>query len=520
MEHTIAPTTQTLEGIDVIPRGRIGRFIVEREIGHGSVGTVYQFRDPLIGRKVAIKVLKPLMPADERQAFEKYFIQEARAAGRLNHPNIVTIYDADKTDDLLYIAMEHLEGKELRDLIVNGHTFNYRQIADMMARVAKALDYAHQNGVIHRDIKPANIFIVGKYTPKVLDFGIAGASRQAVDFDATLGETTVSERKLIGTPSYMSPEQTRAENVDARTDIFSLGVVLYQLLCGQLPFKGENLQDLFESIEYDMPVPPNEIRSDVPPRLAYIAGKAMAKKPTDRYATAGDMAADLNRYIAKERTNQIIATLREPDDGKSAAQGSAAQNKSSATLKDKWLQRIIGTVIVVVTAAIGVYLWGSKNIESKDAALQSAAQPASSKISSGKIAKAKAPSSKLIEPSAAPVNAEQTINTPEENSSAPKLAAEAGNETKQEAKVEIKPAAKSRQKSSTATVAAMGTVAIAVTPWGEVYVDGKSKGVAPPLSKLTLPAGTHRIEIRNGEDKYTTKIRVTAGNETKVGHQF
>ncbi|MGZ3238778.1 MAG: serine/threonine protein kinase [Burkholderiaceae bacterium] len=301
--------SQSLPDADSLPKGRIGRFIVEREIGKGSVGTVYQFRDPLIGRKVAIKILNPQLPPDQRKLFEKHFIQEARAAGRLNHPNIVTVYDADTTDDLLFIAMEYLEGSELREIISNGHQYSYKQIADMIARVANALDYAHQNGVIHRDIKPANIFIIGKNTPKVLDFGIASASRQLTDPDATLGVATVSERCVLGTPSYMSPEQTRAEIVDARTDIFSLGVVLYQLLCGELPFKGDTIQDLLENIEYESPVPPHDIRPDVPIRLAYIAGKALSKKPSDRYATAAEMAKDLNRYIAKEHTNQIIATL-------------------------------------------------------------------------------------------------------------------------------------------------------------------------------------------------------------------
>ena len=268
----------TLSNPTLIPKGRIGRFVYESEIGHGSVGIVYLFRDPMIGRKVAIKVLNPQLPANQRQIFEKHFIQEARAAGRLNHPNIVTVYDADKTGDLLFIVMEYLEGKELSEMLASGHQFSYKQIADMIGRIAQALDYAHDNGVIHRDIKPANIFIVGNSTPKVLDFGIASASRQLSDADSTLGEDQVSERRLLGTPNYMSPEQAKSAVVDARTDIFSLGVMLYQLLCGQLPFKGKDVPGILHAITHDAAIPPQEIKSDVPLRLARIAAKALAKK--------------------------------------------------------------------------------------------------------------------------------------------------------------------------------------------------------------------------------------------------
>jgi serine/threonine protein kinase len=143
----------------LIPKGRIGRFIYESEIGQGSIGIVCLFRDPMIGRLVAIKVLNPQLPVNQRQLFEKHFIQEARAAGRLNHPNIVTVYDADKYGDLLYIAMEYLQGQELSYHIAKKHAFSYKHIAEIISKIANALDYAHENGVIHRDIKPANIFI-------------------------------------------------------------------------------------------------------------------------------------------------------------------------------------------------------------------------------------------------------------------------------------------------------------------------------------------------------------------------
>lgn len=501
---------QSLPDIDLIPKGRIGRFIVEREIGQGSVGTVYEFRDPLIGRKVAIKILKPLLQSDQRQVFEKHFIQEARAAGRLNHPNIVTVYDADKSDDVLFIAMEYLEGRELRDILAGGHQFTYKQIADMVARIANALDYAHKNGVIHRDIKPANIFIVGKYTPKVLDFGIASASRQITDQEASLGFATLSDRRLIGTPSYMSPEQTRAEIVDGRSDIFSLGVVLYQLLCGELPFKGETIPELLESIEYDSPIPPHDIRTDVPSRLAYIAGKALAKKPGDRYATAGEMANDLNRFIAKERTNQIIATLRNPIDENGAAAASPIKEKLANKLP--LLMGVAGLVLVVTA---GIAAWASHKVVPQKAALDPVAQVDSRTA----ITKESTENKLTASPQAVEKKSESAVTAPvpptsKKNSSDKKVDAHS--------KLAAKADKKSKQVAVAATpaAAATGTLLIAVTPWGEVFVDGKSKGVAPPLSHLTLPVGTHTVEIRNGEEQYAAKINVTPDNEVKVGHRF
>ncbi len=522
---TYSPS-QSVQDIGSIPRGRIGRFIVEREIGKGSVGTVYQFRDPLIGRKVAIKILNPQLPSDQRRLFEKHFIQEARAAGRLNHPNIVTVYDADKADDLLFIAMEYLEGRELRDMIASGYQFSYKQIADIIARVANALDYAHQNGVIHRDIKPANIFIVGKQTPKVLDFGIASASRQIADPEASVGFATLTERRLLGTPSYMSPEQTRAETLDARTDIFSLGVVLYQLLCGELPFKGENIQDLLENIEYESPVPPQDIRPDVPMRLAYIAGKALAKKPADRYATAGEMANELNRYIAKERTNQIIATLRDPNNAKAIdiekRNAPVPETTDVERKKDpNQLPVFAGVAVLAIFVAVSIVAWFSHRIDPKATPDMAAAEHVV------KMEKNTSIPDKIAQPVVEKANPPMPDPVVDSASAKPVAVVHEAkvSESKPAASAVAKVASKTTHASAAAIKAvhastAVGAVQIAVTPWGEVFVDGKSKGVAPPLSRLSLPVGAHNVEIKNGDDHYAVKIQVTSDNEIKVGHHF
>jgi eukaryotic-like serine/threonine-protein kinase len=496
----------SLSNPTLIPKGRIGRFVYEREIGKGSVGIVYLFRDPLIGRKVAIKVLNPQLQANQRQLFENQFIQEARAAGRLNHPNIVTVYDADKTGDLLFIVMEYLEGKELLEMLNEGHQFSYKQIADMVARIANALDYAHENGVIHRDIKPANIFISGTSTPKVLDFGIASASRQLADLDATLGHDPLSERRLLGTPNYMSPEQTKSEELDARTDIFSLGVVLYQLLCGQMPFKANDVPGLLHAIAHDAAIPPHEIRADVPLRLARIAAKALAKKPSERYQRAADMARDLNRFLEKERTERIIAKIQNPDQSKADLTQLATPNKPgnapkmSALAQRKAMQMLGLGLALILIVWLFVIVSSQKPPIAPDAQKTVVASPALASPESQ-------PTSVLPNPVPAE---EATSLKANEHEETPVIVAKHVSKPKPApilAKVE-------------APVLKTGSVSIAVSPWGEVFIDGQSKGVAPPLNRVSLSVGNHRIEIKNGDDSYAVNIDVNSEKEAKVGHRF
>lgn len=488
-----------------IPKGRIGRFVYEKEIGQGSVGIVYQFRDPLIGRKVAIKILNPQLPANQRQLFEKHFIQEARAAGRLNHPNIVTVYDADKTGDLLFIVMEYLEGKELREMLSEGHEFNYKQIADMVARVANALDYAHENGVIHRDIKPANIFISGTTTPKVLDFGIASASRQITDVDATLGHDQLSERRLLGTPNYMSPEQTRSETVDARTDIFSLGVVLYQLLCGQLPFKGKDVHALLKAIANDPAVPPQEIKADVPLRLARIAAKALAKKPADRYQRASDMARDLNRFLEKERTERILAKIQNPDQNKmDPADQTSAFKLDSAAQKNRLETRKLAFAAGIVLTLTLIFWISNKIFTSEPKAPVLPPEPLAASVVQVQPEDSKRAATPVIpKEEAKPLKPILAQSNP-----APAV------------KAASKPKPLVASPPSEAPVIKYGALAIAVSPWGEVFVDGNSKGVSPPLTKLKLPTGKHKIEIKNEDDSYAINVEVNTEKEIKIAHRF
>ena len=205
--------------------GHIGRYALKHQLGEGGIGTVFAAHDPLLTRLIAVKTLHVEVDESERESFNALFLNEARAAGGLNHPHIVTVFDAGISDDRAYIAMELLKGRDLRQLRQEGWRATPAQAALIVRRVADALGYAHSKGVVHRDVKPANIFMIGRTQPKVLDFGIARIAHQHDAHNQT-GEIAA------GSPYYMAPEQARHEPTDRRADVFSLGVVLYELLTG------------------------------------------------------------------------------------------------------------------------------------------------------------------------------------------------------------------------------------------------------------------------------------------------
>lgn len=263
---------------------QLGRYEVLGEIGQGAMGIVYKASDPLIDRVVAIKTINLGLALDEKEEFEGRFYQEAKAAGRLNHPNIVTIYDVGKSGDVAYIAMEFLEGRELRDIMNDGGLLPVEQVLDMVAQVAQGLAYAHEHEIVHRDVKPSNIMVVRDGHVKITDFGIARMASSAVRTQTGM---------VLGSPKYMSPEQVMGKALDQRSDIFSLGVMLYEMLTGQAPFNGENVNAIMYQTLNAVPAPPNTLNSAVPEMANFIVAKALAKKLEDRYQDAGDLAVDL-----------------------------------------------------------------------------------------------------------------------------------------------------------------------------------------------------------------------------------
>ncbi|MBC8056414.1 MAG: serine/threonine protein kinase, partial [Rhizobiales bacterium] len=269
--------------------GHIGRYALKHHLGEGGVGTVFAAHDPLLSRLIAVKTLHVEVEESERESFNALFLNEARAAAGLSHPNIVTVFDAGISDDRAYIAMEMLKGRDLRQLRQEGWRATPAQAALIVRRVADALGYAHSKGVVHRDVKPANIFMIGRTQPKVLDFGIARIAYQH-DVQQT-GDIAA------GSPYYMAPEQARHEQVDRRADVFSLGVVLYELLTDLKPFRGNTLDEIMAAVLKHEPPLANVVDASVPEALAHITAKALAKNPDHRYRSARAFSRELRHWL-------------------------------------------------------------------------------------------------------------------------------------------------------------------------------------------------------------------------------
>jgi serine/threonine-protein kinase len=441
----------------------IGRFNILGEIGRGSNGVVYAARDPVLGREVAIKAI-PLTAENEfRQSIEENFIREAQAAAGLNHPHIVTVFDAGKTDSIAYMAMERLHGRDLHEHLAVGPPLTFRQAAALIARVADALHYAHKRGLIHRDVKPSNIFLTRDMKPKILDFGVALAARSDLD--------PSNRRQLVGTPNYMSPEQALGKPLDARSDVFSAGTILYELVGGQRAFDGKTIEDTIAAVIKCDPAPLATLRADAPPELVQIVRRAMAKSPNDRYQTAGDLRNDLAAFAGQREF---------------AGDPPRPQTRTAQVVeRSKW---VAGTVAgVVIGVALGAwYLWPEP-------------APIPAPVPPPRVAAPPAPI--LIEPapnataSASGVNGTQGARAPLERKAAPAPA----------------PAAPPPD----------GTIALAISPWGEVFVNGTSRGVSPPLAKLTLAPGFYAIEIRNSAaPAYSARVEIKAGQTVTLQHRF
>jgi serine/threonine-protein kinase len=290
-------STMILEGGGV-EKPMLGRYQVEKELGKGAMGVVYLGKDPKISRVVAIKTmaLSQEFDADELVEVKERFFREAETAGRLNHPNIVTIYDAGEEHDLCYIAMELLKGKDLVSYTKPDNLLPLPKAMSIVAKVADALGYAHTQNVVHRDVKPANVmYEPSTDTVKVTDFGIARIT------DSSKTKTGM----VLGTPSYMSPEQLGGKKIDGRSDLFSLGVSLYQLCCGKLPFEGDSMAQLMFKIANDPPIEIRSINPDLPDCLVAVINTALAKNIETRYQSGAEMAQALRQCMSSQETVDI-----------------------------------------------------------------------------------------------------------------------------------------------------------------------------------------------------------------------
>lgn len=543
---------------------QIGRYDLKLRIGAGGLGTVYAADDPLLSRRVAIKTLDlggagvaaPL-ETQARRPFDEMFLHEARAAAQLSHPYIVTVFDAGLSQTPgqgAYIAMELLKGKDLRALLAEGWRPTPAQAALIVRRVADALAYAHSKGVVHRDVKPANIFMVGRTQPKVLDFGIASIAH-AHDGAVAAG----------GSPHYMAPEQVRGEATDRRTDVFSLGVVLYELLCGRRAFDGASLEAITAAVCTQQPPPAHELAPEVPPALSAIAERAMAKRPDERTRSARALAHELQQWLQGH-----------PD---------ALQHaEDEAGGPPRWRRAawpLAGTAFV---ALLGLGVWQrmadapgaadaprnaqatrsgadatrvlepARTTPSRDGveATRAAATPAgteATRVAGSPRAAAAAESAQRAAPAAQPA-AEPVAQPATERVAQPATEPVARPATLPVARPEQEPAAgpatatavkaappvADGPTAATAAIAeaapeatapaaapgaARGTLQLAVSPWAEVAVDGKPVGVAPPLSQLSLPAGRHTVTLRNsGHPTHTATVTVAPDETAVVRYRF
>ena len=268
---------------------KIGRYEILDELGHGAMGTVYRAKDPAMDRVVAVKTIISLVLASERGSdFRERFYREARAAGSLTHPGIVPVFDVGEHEGLPFLVMEFISGKTLADAMGKGERMTLDRVCEIGQKIAEALGYAHQHGVVHRDIKPANILLTSKEVhgierPKITDFGVAKLAA---------GHTTMTGQ-ILGTPAFMPPEQFTGAPIDGRTDIFSLGVVLYWMATGEQPFPGESMTAVSYKVVHTEPVPPRKLNPAIPLKLEGIILKCLAKSPDERYQTGEDLARDL-----------------------------------------------------------------------------------------------------------------------------------------------------------------------------------------------------------------------------------
>ena len=266
---------------------KLGRYRIEAELGRGAMGVVYKAHDPVLDRTVALKTIVLDEDAEEREEYHSRFFQEAKAAARLNHPALITIYDFGEENSLAYMAMELLKGTELSERMTQG-PIPLHDAVSIAEQVAEGLAFAHDNGVIHRDIKPANISLLPRGWVKIMDFGIARL--KASELKTQLGTR-------LGTPKYMSPEQSTGGTIDHRTDIFSLGIVLYEMLTGGKLFHGDTLTHVLHNVATFEPPPPSRIKPEVTHLLDLVVKRALEKKPADRYASAWEMAEDLRHCL-------------------------------------------------------------------------------------------------------------------------------------------------------------------------------------------------------------------------------
>ena len=496
---------------------RLGRYEILGELGRGAMGVVYRARDPIIDRVVALKTINLALTGAALASFEARFFQEARSAGRLNHPNIVTIYDAGKADGVAYIAMEFLEGTSLREILDEHPPLSVPRVLETTAQVARGLAYAHENGVVHRDIKPANIIVLKNRRPKITDFGIA-----------RLGEADGVSSERAGSPKYMSPEQIRGDvTLDGRSDVFSLGTVLYEMLTGKPPFAGETVTEIMQAVLEHTPPVPSVVDAHVPPELDGVVMRMLAKRPDDRYPSARSLFRELRRvdenFSARAEQTPPAAAPIEPDvlvpvpaRGPVSAGDRTLVIGTGAQRRFAWRR---AAMLGAIAAAIAVIAIIPLKLQYNDANATRTAAPGAQPIVAAAPEPPPAAETGTAEPPAAasaPPEAPKKAAAPRPRKPAPPPPVVVAPPPAPEP-LPLVAAAPPPAPPPPQTAKLMLTV----SPWGEVYVDGKRRGIASPAATIEIPPGRHRIEIRNpSQVTFLANVTVQAGDTQQITHRF
>ncbi|HET9743537.1 MAG TPA: serine/threonine-protein kinase [Terriglobales bacterium] len=481
---------------------KLGRYEIVREIGHGAMGVVYEAVDPTIGRKIALKAIRFDGIGTTADEAARRFKNEARAAGGLNHPNIVTIYDAGEDNGILYLAMEFIEGSTLDVLLRTQRTLSPTQATDIVRQICAGLDCAHSKGIVHRDVKPANIMLAPHGLVKITDFGIARA-----------GEAMTMTGQVVGTPNYMSPEQVLGKPLDGRSDLFSVGVMLYEMITGERPFEGQSITTIMYKIVHETPIPPKKLDASIHRGLSAVIEKSLAKAPEERFQTGAELSEALQNYermVVPESTlgaptitgpslvdaNATIDAAPPATRPRTATQIPVSDQKpaTSATSAQDVRDAFRGFLVHLLTnpkarkrliiVLIGIFIWlistrghdHDKDNQDRRANTNSAAAPV---------------------PPVPPAGADNSEN----------------------ASSNSEPVVTKRENATAGAKVAVLKVS-SNPPTAHVYLDGKPTGKQTP-TELQLPRGRHTVSVRmDGFQPSTATFGVKGGEELEYHPQL
>ena len=480
-----------------MPPEKLGRYEIVRELGHGAMGVVYEAVDPTIGRRVAVKAIRFDGIGTTADEAARRFKNEARAAGGLNHPNLVTVYDAGEDGGNLYLAMEFIEGSNLDELLRTQRTLSPQRATEIVRQVCAGLDFAHSKGIVHRDVKPANVMLGAHDVVKITDFGIARA-----------GEAMTLTGQVVGTPHYMSPEQVVGKTLDGRSDLFSVGVMLYEMITGERPFEGQSITTIMYKIVHETPVPPRKLDSTIHPGLSAVIEKSLAKAPEERFQTGAELTKALENYQTAQVTASAVMDIPTqgfpiPDIDTKPSLSSAPPVQSSPSLPNPsrtGAARVRDFVaglspkskkrIFAVAVFFAIFLI-SRN-RSHDGKSEN---PRTNNQTSPSVQTPAAP------PAAAePSDSDSPQPTPE------KAAVASQPLTKRENATESK---------STALLRVNST-----PPSADIDIDGKPTGKTTP-TELQLPRGQHSVSVRmSGFMPSSASFRVKGGEEIEFSPQL